>query len=330
MGGVLGSVAPAGSTVNNSFSIRAGYLPSAVVLSLATNQMGYDLGFTVGAFIGGTNVNWGALGANNGGIANGFGTPGIDIRQVFGTAGTPEYGTFKVGRDLGLFAGQALLNDPTFFGLGVVSGNAAPGNTTLGLIGAGYVYPDFIPQFTYKSPDFYGFNVSVGVFSPYDEFNSTGFSPLGTPYVGFATSGQLTAHDQPSFQGQITYTGQLAPDVKLFAWSSGLTVLHRAEVGDIVGVTPGTSTRTNAVEAAHVSTGVSSPQPAMAITAVRLARLDCSSRASAPMGRLVSPMVGTGRRITPSSNASPSGARSGRAIWSRTTSTRPKPMIRIS
>ena len=48
-------------------SIQAGLLPSAIVLSIATNQMGYDLGFTIGAYTGGTNTNTaaGSTNANN-------------------------------------------------------------------------------------------------------------------------------------------------------------------------------------------------------------------------------------------------------------------------
>src|ERR1700689_5213626 len=37
-------------------AIQDGLLPSAIVLSIATNQMGYDLGFTIGAYVGGNNV----------------------------------------------------------------------------------------------------------------------------------------------------------------------------------------------------------------------------------------------------------------------------------
>ncbi len=44
-------------------SIQAGLLPSAIVLSIATNQMGYDLGFTIGAYTGGTNTDT-SCGAN--------------------------------------------------------------------------------------------------------------------------------------------------------------------------------------------------------------------------------------------------------------------------
>ncbi|PNG25743.1 hypothetical protein [Methylocella silvestris] len=241
-GGVTGGLA-GGSTVNNSNAIRSGLLPSNVVLSLATNQMGWDLGFTVGAYFGGNNVNVGSdpRNANAGGSAFALGTPGIDLRQVFGTIGTPELGSLKIGRDLGLFGGQAILNDFTLFGVGTAAGNAAPGNTALGRIGLGYVYADWIPQITYTTPGWNGFTASVGMFSPLAATDI---------FTGGATSGVMTAHDQPQFQGQIKYVGQLAPDFKLTAWVDGITQLQRAETGDSVTafISPGSQTRSSGVD----------------------------------------------------------------------------------
>ena len=54
--------------------------------------MGYDLGFTLGAYFAGNNINTSAGGANanNVGSPIGLGTPGIDLRQIFGTIGTPN------------------------------------------------------------------------------------------------------------------------------------------------------------------------------------------------------------------------------------------------
>lgn len=240
--GVLGGVLNGQSSYNNSNSIRAGLLPSNVVLSLATNQMGWDLGFTVGAYFGGNNVDPGALNANSGGSPVGLGTPGIDLRQVFGTIGTPEIGTFKIGRDLGLFASDAILNDFALLGVGTPAGNAAPGNTTLGRIGLGYVYADWLPQITYTTPTWNGFTLSVAMMTPLDTLNSTGDSPgaygypanvVYSPYVGFS-SATITGQDMPMFQGRLKYVGQLSPDVKLTAWTSGIYQQHRSEYGDAI------------------------------------------------------------------------------------------------
>lgn len=236
--GVLGGVLNGQSPYNNSNSIRSGLLPSNVVLSLATNQMGWDIGFTAGAYFGGNSVSpVGGLNANGPGSPVALGTPGIDLRQVFGTIGTPEYGTLKVGRDLGLFGGDAILNDFTLLGMGTPAGNAAPGNTALGRIGIGYIYADWLPQITYTTPNWNGFTASVAMVTPLDELNTTGLflgPDFGSLPSTVITSGTMTAHDQPQFQGKIKYVGQLTPDTKLTAWADGITQLQRAELGDAV------------------------------------------------------------------------------------------------
>ncbi len=260
-GGVYGGLA-GGSTVNNANAIRSGLLPSDLVVSIATNQLGFDIGFTLGLYTGGNNVFVGGnvLNANGPGTATGLGTSGVDLRQVFGTIGTPQWGTIKVGRDLGLFAGDAILNDFTLLGVGTPAGTAQPGNTSLGRIGLGYIYADWIPQITYTTPDFYGFTATAGLFSPYNEFPSTGLTPFsgtpgfapGVPAGGglFLTSGQMTAHDQPQFQGRLKYIGKFAPDVKLTAWVDGITQLQRVEAGDAIAlaITPGTAARASGVD----------------------------------------------------------------------------------
>ena len=45
-------------------------------------------------------------------------TPGIDFRQQFATLGHAHFGTLKIGRDLGLFGQEAILNDMTLLGAG--------------------------------------------------------------------------------------------------------------------------------------------------------------------------------------------------------------------
>ena len=172
----------------------------------------------------------------------------------------------KIGRDLGLFGGDAILNDFTLFGVGTPAGNAAPSNTALGRIGIGYVYADWIPQITYTTPIFYGFTASVGMFTPLDVFNATGdvfglaaarpgfsgpaFSDNGVAIA--ATSGTMTDHDQPQFQGRLKYVGQFTPDVKLTAWADGITQLQRVSEADVtaalVSGAPGTSVRSSGVD----------------------------------------------------------------------------------
>ena len=60
-----------------------------------------------------------------------------------------------MGRSLGIHQSNAILNDMTLFGVGTFANNGA-NTTTLGRIGAGYVYADWYPQFTWTTPGFAG------------------------------------------------------------------------------------------------------------------------------------------------------------------------------
>lgn len=193
---------------NDANAIRAGLLPSSIQVGISTNQEGWDIAAFFGIYTGGNNIGVGAIpvdcpfNANCGGAPFGLGTAGVDFRQAYGTVGTATLGTIKFGRDIGLFGQDAILNDLTIFGAGTPQANFAPSNTTLGRIGIGYIYADFIPQFTYTSPDIHGFTASAGVFTPYNEFNSAGIDSLGN-----VVSADITGQDSPMVQGRLKYKG---------------------------------------------------------------------------------------------------------------------------
>jgi len=203
----------------NSNSIRGGLLPSSFQVSLTTHQLGIDVGAYFGIFTGGNNVNWGAFGANNGGFPVSLGTAGVDFREAYGTLGTPTFGTVKIGRDIGIFASDAILNDLTLLGSGTPAANFAPGNTTLGRIGIGYLYTDFIPQITYTSPKWSGFSFTVGAFTPYSQ----------VPFSGDPESATMTGHDTPGFQGGLKWAGEIAPAVKLQVSTSAIVQEHKTD-----------------------------------------------------------------------------------------------------
>jgi hypothetical protein len=224
-GNLAGSHTIAGGLVTASpnqpyNAIQAGLLPSAIVLSLATNQLGYDLGFTIGAYTGGNNVatDTSYANANASGGPFALGTPGIDLRQVFGTVGTPTFGSVKIGRDLGLFGSDAILNDATLLGMGSPLVTSAPRNTTLGRIGIGYVYADWIPQITYTTPDFNGFTASIGAFTPLDATGGT-----------FITT-TLSGNELPMVQGQVKWKGAVAPGAMITLSGDGLWQQHKQDV----------------------------------------------------------------------------------------------------
>src|SRR6516225_8487280 len=218
---VLGGLATVGNHPSNS--IRGGLLPSSIQVGISTNQFGLDIGAYFGVYVGGNNIEPNIVNANGNGSPFGLGTAGVDFRQVFGTIGTPWWGTVKIGRDIGVFASDAILNDLTLFGVGSPRNNLAPTNTTLGRIGIGYIYTDFIPQITYKSPTWNtlwgGLTFWVSAMTPMDEL---AFS--GDPFTA-----NMTGHDLPMGQAKVQWVGTWSPDVKLTLSTSGLIQKQQAE-----------------------------------------------------------------------------------------------------
>ncbi len=207
---VAGGLASVGE---NSSAIRNGLLPGFLKVDVTTNQGGWDVGAHFGLYPG-INSGLGDSGANGAGAPQALQTSGIDARQTYLTFGKARFGEIKIGRDIGLFASDAILNDITLLAVGTAAGNAAPSNTSLGRIGLGYIYTDFQPQITYSSPKFGGLQFAVGVFQP------------------LTTIGQSEVNGSPGFQGKITY--DLVPTDGGFgahAWLSGLVQKHDATAG---------------------------------------------------------------------------------------------------
>jgi len=103
--------------------------------------------------------------------------------------------------------------------LGVGSGAGAKGaeNTTLGRIGVGYIYTDWIPQISYASPNYGGFQYAAGVFQGMDVI----------AFSGNANSAKLTQHETPGLQAKASYEwgGQISGK----AWVGGLTRSQSAQ-----------------------------------------------------------------------------------------------------
>src|SRR5438445_421772 len=186
-------------------AIESGLLPSALVFGAKTSQSGLDIGVTFGFYPGITSSATGK---------HGIGASTIDLRQNFLTFGTKTGGTVKVGRDIGMFGSDAILADMTLLGVGS-GGASGGGNTTLGRIGVGYIYTDWIPQISYTSPKYGAFQYSAGVFQGMD------IVPAGA-----ATSATLTAHEEPGLQakGSYEWTGTVGGK----AWVSALSQTVKA------------------------------------------------------------------------------------------------------
>jgi len=92
-------------------------------------------------------------------------------RQAFFSFGDKSWGSIKLGKDLGIFAADAILNDMTLLGVGGASGNSGTA-TTLGGIGSGYIYAAWKGQVAYTSPNFNGFSFTAGITNPNQGFGT--------------------------------------------------------------------------------------------------------------------------------------------------------------
>jgi len=199
----------AGSDVSN---VGNGLLPAAITFGIATTQNGFDIAAHFGLYPGIASNDGGSPNLQSGENATnvGLATTGLDVRQVFMTFGNKDMGTFTLGRNFGLFAFDAIINDMTLPGVGVAgsASTASPSNTTLGSIGFGYIYVDTLAQMNYTTPDIAGFNATVGIFDPLNSLTAAGTN---------------LPKKAPGLQGKATYTYKFSDDMKFYASVSGLT-----------------------------------------------------------------------------------------------------------
>jgi hypothetical protein len=136
------------------FNIRTGLLPAFAVFDAKGKEGNTDVGVHFGF----------APQIQCGGQAHDCFGAQIDMRQVFLTVGG-SWGQILAGRELGLFNRQNILTDQTLFGVGA-TGGINGGGTTLGRIGFGYIYPQFVAQMTYSTPAGRPGQLSIGLFQP--------------------------------------------------------------------------------------------------------------------------------------------------------------------
>ncbi len=141
------------------FNIRTGLLPAFAVFDAKGKEGETDLGVHFGFA---PQIQCGT-GGGAGNAHDCFGAQ-IDMRQVFLTVGG-TWGSILAGRELGLFNRQNILTDQTLFGVGATGGPNG-GGTTLGRIGFGYIYPNFVAQMTYSTPAGRPTQISIGLFQP--------------------------------------------------------------------------------------------------------------------------------------------------------------------
>jgi hypothetical protein len=144
------------------FNVRTGLLPAFAVFDAKGKEGETDLGVHFGF----------APQIQCGGQAHDCFGAQIDMRQVFLTVGG-TWGQILAGREIGLFNRQNILTDQTLFGIGA-TGGINGGGTTLGRIGFGYIYPNFVAQMTYSTPAGRPTQLSIGIFQPSSLAGSTG------------------------------------------------------------------------------------------------------------------------------------------------------------
>jgi len=147
----------------NGYGINTGLLPSWLGFTGTTRQNDVDVSFTISMQ---PNVS-------DNGTAGDGNTP--LNRQAFLTFGDKSWGSFKLGKDIGIFASDAILNDMTLLGVGA-GGQQSGGATTLGGIGSGYIYAAWKGQVAYTTPNMNGFQATVGITNPNQGLIGSGHS----------------------------------------------------------------------------------------------------------------------------------------------------------
>jgi predicted porin len=207
----LGGVNDAGKTTSN---ITTGLLPNYLSVSGKTRQNDLDVGFTISIQPGASTTKSGLQGQGNAATS----ASNQENRQAFLTFGDKSWGSIKLGKDLGIYASDAILNDMTLLGVGSAAGGLAGNTTTLGRIGTGFMYADWKSQVAYSSPNWNGFSFTAGVTQAWNVQEA--LLTATTAALGGATSNQRGGAS-PAFEGKAAY--EWAGDFGGKVWVSGIS-----------------------------------------------------------------------------------------------------------
>jgi predicted porin len=147
--------------------LNTGLLPAWLGFTGTTRQNDLDVSFT---------ISMQPNTSQNGVTGDGAGDTSLKNplwRQAFLTFGDKSWGTVKMGKDIGIFARNAILSDMTLLGVGA-GANTSGASTTLGGIGSGYIYAAWKGQFSYTTPDMNGFQATIGLTNPNQFANLSG------------------------------------------------------------------------------------------------------------------------------------------------------------
>ena len=177
---ILGGMANLKSTSSGDqrSAINTGLLPSWLGVTGKSRQNDLDTEFTI-------SLQPGASAAASLG-----GGGGSEFRQAYFSFGDKSWGTILVGKNLGQFGRDAILNDQTLLGVGsqgLGAGLVGGSTTTLGRIGTGFLYADFNGQINYTTPNMNGLELTVGIDQPLATNNAGNVAAtFTTPTLGNA------------------------------------------------------------------------------------------------------------------------------------------------
>jgi predicted porin len=203
------------SASGSQSNITTGLLPNYLSVSGKSRQNDLDIGFTISINPGASTRQAGIQSAQQ------------ENRQAFLTIGDASWGSVKLGKDLGIFASDAILNDMTLLGVGSGAGGLAGNTTTTGRIGTGFMYADWKAQAAYTTPNWSGFQATVGVTQAFNSQSINAFDALGAA-APRSTAADATSQgrggNQPGYEAKASYawTGDVAGKVWVSALSQKL------------------------------------------------------------------------------------------------------------
>jgi len=154
---------------DTQYGMTTGLLPAWLGVTGTTRQNNVDVSFTISFQTGVADAGIHGDGSDTAGNANSQ----VLNRQTFVTFGDKSWGTIKLGKDLGIYASNAILNDMTLLGVGAGGfSNGSTQNTTFGGIGTGFQYAAWKGQISYTTPNMNGFSATVGIVDP-NQFSTT-------------------------------------------------------------------------------------------------------------------------------------------------------------
>lgn len=195
---------------DSTANITTGLLPNYLSVSGKTRQNDLDVGFTI-------SINPGAS-TTQSGLQNNPANPGQagqENRQAFLTFGDASWGSIKLGKDLGIYASDAILNDMTLLGVGSGAGSLAGNTTTLGRIGTGFMYADWKSQIAYSSPNWNGFSFTVGLTQAWDASTSVATAKNPNAFSGHRGGSQTAYEGKASYEWAGDFGGKV--------WGSAIT-----------------------------------------------------------------------------------------------------------